>query len=125
MKKILTILTLILFVFVILAGCSSDENTQLKQENEQLIQENAQLHQIIEQYEAIEPELELQRYRVEIVEVVDNGHYIVSKTGYTIGGIYYLTTNDESLEVGDTVYVIVTDFYNCELFSEYTERAGK
>jgi molybdopterin converting factor small subunit len=124
MKKILTILTLILFAFVFLAGCSSDENTQLKQENEQLIQENAQLHQIIEQYEAIEPELELQRYRVEIVEVVDNDHYIVSKTGYAVGGIYYLTTNNENLEAGDTVYVIVTDKYNCRLFTEYIDSAN-
>ena len=66
---------------------------------------------------------ELQRYRVEVFELVgDDGveAYIVSKDGYTIGGIYMLET-DQMLAVGQIVYVVVIDEYNAVLFSDFID----
>jgi hypothetical protein len=69
---------------------------------------------------AISSEIEKQRYRVKVVEVVDPNTYIVEKSGYTVGGIFYLES-DMTLEIGEIIYVIQLDDYKVELFSNYVE----
>ena len=67
---------------------------------------------------------ELPRFRVKIVEVntYDGGDvsYIVSKDGYTIGGIYMLETEDNFL-MGETIYVVIVDEYTAVPFWEWLE----
>ena len=97
MKRLLLALTILLTVFLV--GCNNDRP-------------------IIA--------VEYQRFRVEVVELVgDDGveAYIVSKSGYTIGGIYMLET-DEELQLGDIVYVVITDTYTAELFTDFYDELG-
>jgi hypothetical protein len=70
---------------------------------------------------------ELQRYRVEVVELVgDDGveAYIVSKHGYAIGGIYILKT-DVTLKLGQIVYVVIVDEYTAVLFADFMDERGE
>lgn len=64
----------------------------------------------------------LERYRVRVVEKVNNSNYVVMKHNYQVSGIFYLTTKQKLLSLGDIVYVIVMpDGYRCKLFSECME----
>ena len=68
---------------------------------------------------------ELPRYRVKVVEIItgeDEGEfgYIVSKDGYTIGGIYALDTEDNFL-MGEIIYVVIVDEYTAVPFWEWLE----
>ena len=64
----------------------------------------------------------LERYRVRVVEKVSNYKYVVIKHNYEICEIFYLTTKQKLLRLGDIVYVIVMpDGFCCKLVSECTE----
>ena len=72
---------------------------------------------------------ELPRFRVKVVEVItgdDEGEvmYIVSKDGYTIGGIYALDS-EQTFQLNDIIYVVITDNYTAVPFEEWWWRNNR
>ena len=111
MKRLLLILTLVLTLFLV--GCT------------QCITEENGFCNGAEFTTTITTIAELPRYRVKVVEVItgdDEGEiaYIVSKDGYTIGGIYTLDT-EQTFQLNDIIYAVIVDEYTAVPFWEWLE----
>jgi len=119
MKRLLLILTLVLTLFLVGCSCTTDENGWY----------DCQEFTTTTTEPTTATTAELQRYRVKVVEVItgdDEGEvaYIVSKDGYTIGGIYALDT-EQTFQLNDIIYVIITDNYTAVPFEEWWWRNNR